>query len=618
MAYWQGVSRALLLPLMALPLAAVLLQCSTWDWSWVHADVATWFYTAAMTFIRCLPYVYAVSMAWGLTRQAASAGVVALIGMFLFEQLSTLQPSLTTTFPVAMVCGVTMGIVVSYAYNWMLTIACSPRLQRWGGSQLIFVLLCCVALVFVGGFLIVSPYVAKGLALLQQALLTWGGGFVVFAYGVAQRLLVPSGLHHVLNHFFWFQLGSTTLPDGVAVTGDLPRFFAGDPTAGRFMAGMYPIMMFALPVAAWALIQEARPEMRKTVAKILIPGIVASFFLGITEPIEFAFLFVAPLLFVVHALLTGVALWLAYVLDVRHGFSFSAGAIDFVVNAHLAHHGDRLLWMGIGFALLYYVLFRWSIRTFNLLTIGRVVGKPLPQPQQDVLAHPEKILDALGGKKNVVHIEACVTRLRVTVHDLTRVDEPALLQLGAYGVIFLGKNHVQVVWGMMSQYICTQIVLRSGGQPMTLLSPVTGTKIALHEVPDPVFAQRLAGDGVAFFADESEVVSPMAGKIAFIYPTKHALGIRREDGVELLLHFGIDSAKVDPATFTYAVQEGDVVQAGQRLLTCDFARLRHAATSPVVVLLVTPRSPLRWVESAVPRVQRGKTIVLSLMSREEV
>lgn len=264
------------------------------------------------------------------------------------------------------------------------------------------------------------------------------GGFGIFLYGVLHRVLVAFGLHHLLNNLYWFQVGTFTDAEGMTYSGDLPRFFAGDPAAGVFMAGLYPIMMFALPAVALAIVHESREDLRPKVRKTYMTAALVSLLTGITEPIEFAFLFAAPYLFIVHALLSGAAMWITAELGVRHGFSFSAGAIDYLVNFHQSKGALWIIPIGIAFALIYYVVFRIAIQKFQIPTPGRVEGSLLDDMASDLLHRVPLIIQALGGKDNIADIQACITRLRLRVNNDKLVDRHTLRKLGAAGVIRLG------------------------------------------------------------------------------------------------------------------------------------------------------------------------------------
>lgn len=286
------------------------------------------------------------------------------------------------------------------------------------------------------------------------------GAVGAFIFGTANRLLIPIGLHHVLNTIAWFQIGDFTNAAGELVHGDLTRFFAGDKTAGMFMTGFFPIMMFALPGAAFAFIHTAKPEKRKLVASIFIGSAIASFLTGITEPLEFSFMFVAPLLYLVHAILTGLSLALMYVLDVKMGFGFSAGLIDSLLYLKLTTNAWMLIPIGLAFFVLYYVLFRFIIVKFKLKTPGRedetedeIEEKSIGGASAGVSSQAAKILENIGGPSNIRNIDACITRLRLIVNDDKAVKDAALKQLGASGVMRLGQGAVQIVFGPKSEQI---------------------------------------------------------------------------------------------------------------------------------------------------------------------
>jgi PTS system N-acetylglucosamine-specific IIC component len=288
------------------------------------------------------------------------------------------------------------------------------------------------------------------------------GGIGAFIFGTANRLLIPFGLHHVINAIAWFQIGDFTDAAGKLVHGDLTRFFAGDKTAGIFMTGFFPIMMFALPAGAFAIIHTARPEKRKAIASVFIGTALASFLTGITEPLEFAFMFAAPPLYVIHALLTGLSGYIMYALEVKHGFGFSAGLLDYVLNFPLATNGWLIIPVGLVFAVVYYFLFRFVIVKFNLKTPGRemddVNDKPVAATGKSTLQDKAaQMLTHLGGSDNIKDVDACITRLRLQVKDEKQVDDKALKGLGAAGVMRLGSGSVQVIFGTQSEMLKDEI-----------------------------------------------------------------------------------------------------------------------------------------------------------------
>ncbi|HEX5649013.1 MAG TPA: PTS transporter subunit EIIC, partial [Steroidobacteraceae bacterium] len=300
------------------------------------------------------------------------------------------------------------------------------------------------------------PHLEHGMDLASRAVLD-AGGVGLFVYGALNRLLIVTGLHHILNNMAWFLLG-----DYGGVTGDLKRFFAGDPTAGRFMSGFFPVMMFGLPGACLAMYVTARAERRRAVGGLLLSMALTSFLTGVTEPIEFAFMFLAPVLYAVHAVLTGAAMVLMHWLEVRLGFGFSAGLFDYVLNFRLAERPLWLLPVGAAYFLAYFTLFRWAILRLDLRTPGREPLDATTTTSTDVAA--ERVGDkgagfaqALGGAANLRSVDACTTRLRLEVVDQARVDEAALRRLGAHGLVRPSATALQVVLGPVADQVAEQI-----------------------------------------------------------------------------------------------------------------------------------------------------------------
>lgn len=459
-----------------------------------------------------------------------------------------------------------------------------------------------------------APILQHGL----NAIATWEyslGGFGLFIYGVLYRVLVAFGLHHLLNNVFWFQLGTFETPDGNIVQGDLPRFFAGDPTAGFFMAGLFPIMMFAIPAIAFAIIQEAREDLKPKIKKTFLTSALVCFLTGVSEQIEFAFLFAAPYLFIVHAVMSGVAMWISYWLDIRHGFSYSAGIIDYILNFHLSENAWKLIPVGILYGLVYYFLFRWAIRTFKIPTPGREEGSMLEDWVGNIPYQAPLILEALGGKGNIVQVEACITRLRLTVHDDRLIDTGAMKSMGSAGLIKLGGGNVQVVFGTYSELIREEIakLLERDLQQVLFCAPVQGKMLPIEEVPDQIFAAKLVGDGVAFVPEKGELVSPVYGTIMHLYPTMHALGISTREGLEVLLHIGIDTSQLK-GHFEAFVQEGDTVEPGQLLIKFDLAVLREQAASLTTPMVITnPDRVKSWSFAPFKQVKKGQASVMSVV-----
>lgn len=428
-------------------------------------------------------------------------------------------------------------------------------------------------------------------------------------------MLVAFGLHHLLNNVFWFQVGTYETPSGHIVQGDLPRFFSGDPTAGYFMSGLFPIMMFALPAIAIAIIQEAREDLKPKIRKTFLTAAFVCFLTGVSEQIEFAFLFAAPYLFLVHAVLSGLAMWLTYELDIRHGFSYSAGFIDYVLNFHLSENAWLLIPVGIAYGLIYYVLFRWAIRTFRIPTPGREEGSVLEDWAGSIPYRAPLILEALGGKENIVQVESCITRLRLTVHNDRLIDTTAMKALGSAGLIKLGGGNVQVVFGTYSELIREEIakLLQRDLTQVLFNAPVQGKMLPIHEVPDQIFAAKLVGDGVAFIPEKGELVSPVHGTVMHLYPTMHAIGIETLDGIEVLLHIGIDTSQLK-GHFTALVAAGDQVEPGQLLIKFDLQALRQLAPSLVTPMVITNPDRIKsWSFAPFKTVKKGQASVMSVV-----
>lgn len=614
----QQLGRSLMMPTIALPAAAILLFLGNMPWVHIGLPVMGELLTyTGTTIFTYLPFLFSIGVALGLTQNAGSAGMAALLGYFIFFSLT--KTYMGTFFELGVAGGVLLGVLAAFSYHRFKSIRLPEYIQFFGGSRFVPLFMSFASIVFSMVVIQVGPTVKAVMDRLGVWILAHGE-IGTFVYGVAYRLLVPFGLHHILNNVVWFQIGPYTREDGHVVYGDLPRFFAGDPEAGIFMAGLYPIMMFALPAVAFAIIHEAREDLKPKVKATFLTAALTSFLTGVTEPIEFAFLFVAPYLFVVHALLSGLAMWLAYVLNIHHGFSFSAGAIDFVINEHLATNGLLLLPIGLLFAVLYYVLFRWAIRRFQLPTPGREEGSSLEEWAGDVRYRAPLIVQALGGKNNISQIEACITRLRLTLADDKQMDINALKHLGAAGIIRLGGGNVQVVFGTFSELIREEIVrvMRKEITRVHFHAPLQGNMIPIEDVPDTIFAQKIVGNGVAFYPERGELLAPVAGTVVHLHPAMHAIGLRTEEGLEVLLHIGIDTSQLPGKWFHASVQEGDQVEVGQMLIRFDVAKLKkHAKSLATPMVITNPNKVKSWAFAPFKHVKKGQASVMSVILKEE-
>lgn len=614
MGFLQQFGRSLMLPTIVLPGAAVLLSLSSLPWDqWGVPEFASFLHTAATSIFAFLPYLFAFGVAMGLTSNASTAGLAAIIGLYTYSSIINLNNNLQPT----VLTGVFIGLAASYLHEKYKGIQFPESIQFFGGPRFIPLVMMLLSASAGVVMLQIEPLLRDSLIELGE-LVSQQGGLAVFLFGILFRLLLVVGLHHVVSHIFYFQLGGYETTYNDYVFGDLARFFAGDPTAGIFMAGLFPTTMFAIPAIAFAMIHEAPKAKKPLVTKTLLSSALTSFLTGVTEPIEFAFLFAAPYLYLIHAFLSGCMMWLVYELGIRHGFAYSAGAIDFVVNAHLATKWWLLLPIGVAFGFVYYVLFRFAIRKYNIATPGREEGTSLNNWATDIPYRAPLILQALGGKDNIEHIEACITRLRLRVVNAKIIDRPTLKNLGAAGIISLGGGNVQVVFGTYSELIAEQIDLlcRRDQSKLHFIAPMQGKMIPLHEVPDTVFARKLVGDGVGFIPEIGEVVSPVQGKIIHIYPTRHAIGLQTVEGVDILLHIGMGSSELRGKGFETFVQVGDVVKQGQLLLKFDLSVLLEHEKSIISTMVITNTSIVDdWNFAPYKNIKIGKTPIMTIMIR---
>ena len=476
----QSIGRSLMLPIAVLPAAALLLRLG-------QPDLLNlpWMAAAGNAVFANLSMIFAIGIAIGLSGGEGAAALAAIVGYLVFNGVfNTLIPQVKgapdPNISMGVLSGILVGLVSAGLYRRFHDIRLPDYLGFFGGKRFVPIVTALATLILGAIFGLIWPPIQNVINALGLGIVALGPVGVAI-YGFLNRLLIPLGLHHVLNTYVWFQLGTYH-----GVTGDLNRYFAGDPTAGHFMAGFFPIMMFGLPGACLAMIRHAR--FPKVAAGILLSAAFASFLTGVTEPVEFAFLFVAPVLFVIHAVLTGTAMAVCYLLNIKIGFGFSAGLIDYVLNFGKANTTNAWLIIPVGlvYGLLYYFIFSFFITRFNLGTPGRGEASTglsadwiLPESQRgpkptkeseaatvsqdrdDVLA--AQVLTALGGSENVQSVEGCITRLRLFVNDPDKIDEATLKSLGSSGVIKRGKI-AQVVMGTQSDRIAERMkrIMKTG------------------------------------------------------------------------------------------------------------------------------------------------------------
>lgn len=451
---FQKVGKALMTPIAVLPIAALLLRLGFGDISFIDAQVASIMKSAGDAIFSHLDLLFGIGIAYGLAKN--NDGAAALAGALGVLIAKAVYISIDKEVNMGVFVGIIMGIVAGSLYNRYHTIKLPEFLGFFGGKRFVPIITSLAAIVvgvLTGYF---WHFAQAGIDAFSNAII--GLGEVgTFIYGVLNRLLIPLGLHHILNSVFWFQLGEYThIKDGVEVVanGDLHRFFAGDKTAGVYMSGFYVVMMFGLPAMALAIYVTTPKAQREKAGAILAGVAFTSFLTGITEPLEFLFLFVAPPLFVLHALLTGLALALAQMLDIHAGFGFSAGFIDYVINYKLATHPALLLPLGVFFFFLYFIGAYYTIKYFKLKIFDEDKNNTETCPDNnEALA----FINALGGKENIISTDACITRLRMAVKDSTILKDEAFTALGAKGVIKPSDTTIQIVLGTRAEGVAEDI-----------------------------------------------------------------------------------------------------------------------------------------------------------------
>jgi PTS system N-acetylglucosamine-specific IIC component len=460
----QPLGRALMLPIAVLPIAALLLRLGQADMLGIPFVAA-----AGEAIFSNLGLLFAAGVAVGLAREnhgaASLAGVVAyLVAVEGAKVLLHLPPEILSApaleqaawrakeiGKLSVAAGICAGIVAGVLYNRFCNIKLPDYLAFFAGRRFVPIAAGFAGLVGAALFGLGFPWFEAGVDTLSRWVIG-AGPIGLFFYGLLNRLLLITGLHHILNNIAWFLLG-----DFHGATGDIKRFFAGDPTAGAFMSGFFPVMMFGLPAACLAMYRNALPERRKAVGGLLLSLALTSLLTGVTEPIEFTFIFLAPVLYVIHAVLTGIAMVVMDALGVRLGFGFSAGLIDYLLNYGLATRPLLLLPVGAAYFWIYYAAFSWSIRRWDLKTPGRDVEVTVAAQEAASGARGPAVLAALGGSGNVRSVDACTTRLRLVVADFASIDENALRALGARGVLKLDNGGLQVVFGPIADQIAGEV-----------------------------------------------------------------------------------------------------------------------------------------------------------------
>jgi PTS system N-acetylglucosamine-specific IIC component len=447
----QKIGKALMTPIAVLPVAALLLRLGFGDI--FDGQVALIMKSAGDAIFSNLDLLFGVGIAYGLAKN--NDGAAALSGAIGVLIAKAVYISIDKDVNMGVFVGIIIGVLAGTLYNRFYDIKLPEFLGFFGGKRFVPIITA-VSAIFVGVFAGYFWHYAQGAIDAFSNMIIGLNEVGTFIYGTLNRLLIPLGLHHILNSVFWFQLGEYThLKDGVEVVanGDLHRFFAGDKTAGVYMSGFYVVMMFGLPAMAYAIYLNT-PKSYRTKAGAILAGVAfTSFLTGITEPLEFLFLFIAPLLFLLHALLTGLALATAQILDIHAGFGFSAGFIDYVINYKLATNPLLILPLGAVFAVIYFISSYYTIKLFKL----KIFEESTKENTSSLNNEAQAFILALGGKENIVDTDACITRLRMSVHDSSALKDEDFTALGAKGIIRPDKRSIQIILGTKAEKVAEEI-----------------------------------------------------------------------------------------------------------------------------------------------------------------
>lgn len=566
---------------------------------------------------------------------AISALISAKGGVEAMTANSTTTTMGITTLQMGVFGGIIVGLGAAALHNRFYKIKLPQVLSFFGGTRFVPIIVSVVYLMVGIIMFYIWPVIQIGIAGLGQLVLD--SGYVgTWIYGIIERALIPFGLHHVFYMPFWqTELGGAALVDGVMVQGAQNIFFAElasktteqfSVSATRFMTGKFPFMIFGLPAAAYAMYKTARPEKKKVAYGLLLSAALTSMLTGITEPLEFTFLFVAPIMYAVHCVLAGLAYMLMHILNVGVGMTFSGGIIDLVLFGVLQGNTKTgWIWIviiGLLYAIIYYVVFYYMIKKFNLKTPGREMDheetklytrKDMKRPgglnnvnengEEDAVS--AMIVNGLGGIDNLSDIDCCATRLRVTVLDSNLVFDRVLKESGASGVIHKG-NGVQIIYGPQVSVIKSKLedyIERitsnktdnieqeqqsnsENGKTIHIYSCIKGKVIPLKEVSDEAFSSGMLGEGAAIEPSEGRLYAPCDGRIDMVFDTKHAITMVSEEGCELLLHIGIDTVRLEGKYYETYVANGQEVQRGDLLITFDMEKIKAAGykiTTPVIV-----------------------------------
>ncbi len=681
----QRVGRSFMLPIALLPVAGLLLGIGS---SFTNATTIETYHLGKFIYEGGVLYtildimsktgsavfdnlalLFAMGVAIGMAKKekevAALSGAIAYIvmnttisalitakgGVEAMAENSTTSVLGITTLQMGVFGGILVGLGVAALHNKFYKTELSQVLSFFGGTR--FVTIVSTVTYLIVGIIMFYLWPIVQLGISKLGVLVLNSGYAgTWIYGILERALIPFGLHHVFYMPFWqTELGGSMMIDGNMVAGAQNIFFAElaskstevfSVSATRFMAGKFPFMIFGLPAAAFAMYKTARPEKKKIVGSLLLSAALTSMITGITEPLEFTFLFVAPRMYAVHCVLAGLSYMLMHILNVGVGMTFSGGLIDMtlfgILQGNAKTHWIWIVVVGLIYAVIYYFVFYFMITKMNLKTPGREPDDVEPKLYRRSDVNEAKaakvkstdkrtsdvvsatILKGLGGKENLSDVDCCATRLRVTVNDASKVMDDMLKASGASGIIHKG-NGIQVIYGPKVSVIKSDLEdfidspysddpdsiigteeasdkieekpqtegaenTETNGKTITLYSHMNGTAVKLEDVEDEVFSQKILGEGAAVEPSEGKLYAPCDGKIDSVFDTKHAVNMVSDDGVEILLHIGIDTVKLGGQYFEAHVSDGQEVKKGDLLISFDMDKIKAAGykvTTPLII-----------------------------------
>ena len=645
----QRVGRSFMLPIAILPVAGLFLGIGG---SFTNANMieayglagilgeGTFLYALLSVLNKCgdivfanLPILFAMGVAIGMAKKEKEvAALAAAIAFFIMHSAIGAMLSVTNaaaTLPNGSVAsvvgieslqmgvfgGIIVGLGVAALHNRFYKIELPQVLSFFGGTRFVPII-CSIVYLIVGIIMFyIWPVIQQGIYAVGDVVRSSGYAGTLI-YGIMERALIPFGLHHVFYLPFWqTAVGGTATIDGSLIEGAQNIFFAQlaspnttifDVEATRFMAGKFPLMIFGLPGAALAMYKTAKPEKKQVAGGLLLSAALTSMLTGITEPLEFTFLFIAPILYAIHCFFAGCAYMFMHIFKVGVGMTFSGGLIDLtlfgIMQGNAKTNWIWVVFVGIVYFVVYFLVFTVLIKKFNFKTPGREdddvetklytradvnaakAGNTAGATAGGVDAVSQLICQGLGGKKNISDVDCCATRLRCTVIDSSKVQDALLKQSGAAGVIHKGLG-VQVIYG---------------------------PKVTVIKAPDEAFAGKLMGDGIVMFPKGNTIYAPADATIETVFPTKHAIGLKTKQGTEILLHVGIDTVKLDGKGFTVFVKDGDSVQKGDKLMEVDLNYIAENAASTAIPMVFTnlePNQKIVWNDTNKTEYQAKEDII---------